>query len=206
MSISRRMLIAAALLTAPTAALADELAVERKPVDESPLYVSDLLNWDQTTDEEWQVLHSLVTRYIMADPVGVQQTLDERAAAISQADSGIESAAAETFDGSQYDETGDCRFWVSSAGGTTENGNVPTVDSHGATMLQLGVNAADGDGSVCSIYYDGTEVGTIKVGTMTQQSITLSGDQLAPGVHTIELVLLDGSEPVVYRRAQIEIA
>lgn len=204
MSITRRMLIAAALL-APTATLADEPTVERKPIDESPLYVSDILNWDQTTDEEWQALYSLVTRYIMADPAGVQAMLDERAAAISWADAGKESTDAATHGDIPDSEIGECRFWVSSAGGTTEGGNVPQVSTHGAAMLQLGVNAADGDGSICTILYDGVEVDTIQFTAMTQGSIDLAGDQLAEGTHIVELVRFDGDVCDVHKVATIEL-
>lgn len=73
--------------------------------------------------------------------------------------------------------------------------------------MQIEVDTQGMDGSVCTVYVDGMENTTMNAGAMTQQSITLEGDDLKQGEHTVELVKLDDSgKPVIYKVAQYKVA
>lgn len=112
--------------------------------------------------------------------------------------------AAKDFDGSGLTETGDCTFYLTTPGGTSENGNVPQVVAGDAAFMQIGYEIWDGDGTVCTIYVDGMEYAKDNAGNV-QSSINLQGESLAEGVHTVELVALDGDEVKIYKSGQYEI-
>lgn len=171
-TITRRTAIAAMALAAlPTVAMADAPAFERKPVEETPLFVSDLLNWEGTTDEEWQTINEVAFRFLMSDADAAEKLLASRAAMVAKpAENGVE-------------------FWVSTAAGTTQDGNVPKVDTHGASLIQLGVNVKNGGGKSYDVRFDGEKVAEIQAADMSQGSATLEGDMLALGEHVFDLVL-----------------
>lgn len=108
------------------------------------------------------------------------------------------------FDGTGMTETGDCTFYLATPGGTSENGNVPQVVADGYDSMQIGYEIWDGDGTVCTIYVDGMENKKDNAGNV-QSSIDLSGDALAEGVHTVELVAMEGDEVKIYKSGQYEI-
>lgn len=125
----------------------------------------------------------------------------------SSSESSSEPAAEQTkdFDGSNAADTGEGVMYIATAGGTSEDENVPEITGEG--MIQISVCTEDMDGSVCTVYVDGMENTTMNAGAMTQQSITLEGDDLKEGEHTVELVKLDDSgEPVIYKVAQYKVA
>ena len=125
----------------------------------------------------------------------------------SSSESSSEPAAEQTkdFDGANATDTGDGVMYIATAGGTSEDGNVPEITGEG--MIQISVCTEDMDGSVCTVYVDGMENTTMNAGATTQQSITLDGDDLKQGEHTVELVKLDDSgEPVIYKVAQYKVA
>lgn len=112
--------------------------------------------------------------------------------------------AAKDFDGTGMTEIGDCTFYLTTPGGTSENGNVPQVVAGDAVLMQIGYEIWDGDGTVCTIYVDGMECKKDNAGNV-QSSIDLQGDSLAEGVHTVELVAMDGDEVKIYKSGQYEI-
>ena len=173
MSITRRAFMSMAALAAlPTVALADAPAFERKPVEETPLFVSDLLNWEGTTDDEWQTINEVAFRYLMSDQDAAEKLLASRAAMIAKpADAGA------------------VEFWVATSAGTTQDGNVPKVDTHGASMMQLGVNVKNGGGKTYDVRCDGEKVADIQAADMAQGGVNLEGDMLAIGEHVFDLVL-----------------
>lgn len=125
----------------------------------------------------------------------------------SSSESSSEPAAEQTkdFDGANATDTGDGVMYIATAGGTSEDENVPEITGEGT--IQISVCTEDMDGSVCTVYVDGMENTTMNAGAMTQQSITLEGDDLKQGEHTVELVKLDDSgEPVIYKVAQYKVA
>ena len=125
----------------------------------------------------------------------------------SSSESSSEPAAEQTkdFDGANATDTGEGVMYIATAGGTSEDENVPEITGEG--MIQISVCTEDMDGSVCTVYVDGMENTTMNAGAMTQQSITLEGDALKQGEHTVELVKLDDSgEPVIYKVAQYKVA
>lgn len=206
-NITRRAAIAALALAAPSLALAAEpRPVEREEIPVTEIFVSDLLNWEGTTDEEWASLHALMARYLKECPDAISQVVsrhDALAAADSASAKGGEPA---TVDTGALDEFGDFDFYVSTPGGTTEGGNVPQWAVHGGVaMAQCGITAKNGGGSVYLVLYDGVQVDEIQFDYRADTSLTLSGGQLAPGVHTVELVLVDDGEVIAHRSAKIEI-
>lgn len=108
------------------------------------------------------------------------------------------------FDGTGMTETGDCTFYLTTPGGTSENGNVPQVVADGYDSMQIGYEIWDGDGTVCTIYVDGMENKRDNAGNV-QGSLDLYGDSLAEGVHTVELVAMEGDEVKIYKSGQYEI-
>lgn len=118
-----------------------------------------------------------------------------------------ESAEAEKdFDGSRFSDTGAGTMWLSTSAGTTEDGNVPEIVANTNMVMQIGFNTADMDGSVCTVYVDGVENKKTNAAVyMSQESMTLEGDALAPGIHTVEMVCMDGGEPTIYKAAQYKV-
>ena len=60
------------------------------------------------------------------------------------------------------------------------------------------------DGSVCTVYVDGVENSTVNAGEMSQNGIVIGEGATEPGVHTVELVKMDGDAPAIYKVAQYE--
>lgn len=109
------------------------------------------------------------------------------------------------FDGSAFSDTGQGDMFISSAGGTSEGGNVPEIAAGDNSVMQIGVNYFGGDGSVCTVYVDGMENTTINAGD-SQNTITIQGDAVSEGSHTVEVVAMDGDAPKIYKKAEYRIA
>lgn len=127
--------------------------------------------------------------------------------ASSDASSSVSSASAvDKFDGSAFADTGAGTMFLYTAGGSSEDGKVPQVAiKKGTTLTQIDINYRDGDGSVCTVYVDGAENTKMNASQYMQSTLTLQGDELADGVHTVEMVAMDGDEPAIYKKAQYEI-
>ncbi len=108
------------------------------------------------------------------------------------------------FDGSAFSDTGEGDMYISTAGGTSEGGNVPEIAVSEDTVTQIGVNYFGGDGSVCTVYVDGVENKTFNAGD-TQQTITIQGDAVSKGSHTVEVVAMDGDAPKIYKKAEYKV-
>ena len=116
------------------------------------------------------------------------------------------SSAAADFDGSGFSDTGAGTMTLVTAGGTSEGGNVPQVAaSKTTTMMQIELDYDGGDGSVCTVYIDGTELEKMNAADRSQHTITLQGDALAAGKHKVEVVAMDGDTPKIYKSAEYEI-
>lgn len=108
------------------------------------------------------------------------------------------------FDGMNATDTGEGVMYIATAGGTSEDSNIPEITGEGT--MQIEVDTQGMDGSVCTVYVDGMENTTMNAGAMTQQSITLEGDDLKQGEHTVELVKLDDTgSPVIYKVAKYKV-
>lgn len=112
--------------------------------------------------------------------------------------------AALDFDGSGMEDAGAGRIVLSTPSGTSEGGAVPQLDATDADVVQIGLDYWDGDGTECVVYVDGMENSTMRAGN-SQTTISLSGDALAEGTHTVEVVAMDGDSPAVYKSAQYEV-
>ena len=97
-------------------------------------------------------------------------------------------------------------MYLATAGGTSEGGKVPEIAGGTNTMMQIELDTDGMDGSVCTVYIDGVENTTMNAGERTQQALTLQGDALAKGEHTVELVKMDGDKPAIYKKAQYKVA
>ena len=108
------------------------------------------------------------------------------------------------FDGSGLDEAGDFDFYIKTAGGTSEDGNVPEVVYKQGTMgTQVGVHVEGGDGTPCSIYVDGHKRGMMNAGH-ADKFVTLEASDLTEGAHIVEIASEDEGV-TIYRKAQYEI-
>lgn len=122
-----------------------------------------------------------------------------------------ETTAKKDFDGSKQSKVGEGEVILRTAAGTSENENVPKMTISKDTQLtQVEVDTKGLDGSaVTYIYVDGVEAQKGNMGD-SQQSVTLQGDALKAGTHTIEVVQFKGDgtkgEVVFYRKVTFEIA
>lgn len=120
----------------------------------------------------------------------------------------VEFGEPERFDGSKLEEVGDGSVTVSTRGGTTDGGNVPKFSAGDASMMQVGIDVEGVEPGGYASYVDGlaNTVVEYKDGlAMVQTSLTLTGDALATGIHTVELVRMDGDAVAFYRRVQYEV-
>lgn len=199
--ITRRAAIAALALAAPSLALAAEpKPIERTEVPETEVFVSDLLNWEGTTDEEWASLSALLERYMAENPDAEKVVAERHEALAAKAEKADEPAA------DSGEEFGDFSFHVSTPGGTTEDGNIPQwLVKSTMSMAQCGITLKDGGGKIYQVLYDGEYLMDVQFDIRTDTSLSLTGDQLEAGIHTVEVVLADGDEILAHRSAQIEI-
>ena len=112
------------------------------------------------------------------------------------------------FDGSAYSNTGDGVFMlVGSSIGNTADGNVIRIEAApNLEQVMISVEYSGGDGSLGTVYVDGVEHMKMNAyAESTQDELHFGGDEMAPGIHTVEFVVMDGDTPTVYKRAQYEI-
>lgn len=108
------------------------------------------------------------------------------------------------FDGSGMSDTGAGIMYLSTGGGTSEDGNVPEIVADDVAIMQIGVNYFEGDGSVATVYVDGMENTRMNAGDV-QMTIDLEGDALKPGTHKVEVVAKDGDAVTIYKAAEYKI-
>lgn len=116
-----------------------------------------------------------------------------------------ERATQVDFDGTGLEDTGAGTMYLSSAAGTTEDGNVPEIVADGMDLMQIGINYFDGDGSACTVYVDGMENMRLNAGSV-QMQLELTGSALEPGTHKVEVVARDGDTVTIYKSAEYKIA
>jgi len=108
-------------------------------------------------------------------------------------------------------EIGNGTVVLSTAEGTTENGNTPIVFVGQDTLLdQIGLSAENFDGSKLSyVYIDGMLNTKEQLGEMTQTTITLQDNSLKEGKHKVEVVQYDNDEqtgtPIIYKVVTYEV-
>ena len=124
---------------------------------------------------------------------------------------GYESSASATktkdFDGSKYEETGDCSLWLVIKSGDNRDGSVLQIaTTKNNTFMQIDAAFEGGDGSVATIYIDGMESRKVNVSNdEDREIIDLQDRALNSGVHDVELVQMDGDTPTIYKKTQYEI-
>ena len=108
-----------------------------------------------------------------------------------------------------YAELGEGTVYVSTPGGTSEDGNIPViyVDKN-TTEYPIGLNAWDFNGAALSfIYVDGMLLDKHQLAD-TQTSIYLGNDYLTVGIHTVEVVQYENDDPassmITYKSMQYE--
>ena len=113
------------------------------------------------------------------------------------------------FDGSAYEETTEGTVILRTAGGTSENGNVPEIASNPDTLMTVGVDSQDFPGNpVVTVYVDGKENTKLNFAGpdgLNQAQIELTGDNLTEGAHTIEFVKIEGDTPEVYKKVKYNV-
>ena len=108
-------------------------------------------------------------------------------------------------------EIGNGDVVLSTTGGTTENGNIPTVFVGQDTQLdQIGLSSENLDVSKLSyVYIDGMLNTKEQLGEMSQTTITLQDNSLKEGKHKVEVVQYDNDEqtgtPVTYKVVNYEV-
>lgn len=109
-----------------------------------------------------------------------------------------------------YQDTGAGTMYVSTEGGTSEDGNVPVIYAGSDDMLiQIGVCTEGFDGSKLSyIYVDGMLNSQEQLGD-GEASIDLTDDALSAGTHAVEVLQYNNddtsSDVITYKSASYEI-
>lgn len=154
---------------------------------------------------------AMSTLLVLSGCAGGNSSASSSAASVAQSveqdASSVTSAAAETvdFDGAGHAEVGDLTFYLSTAGGTTEGGNVPKIVVKPNTYgTSVDVNVENGDGTICNVYIDGHKRDTLNAGR-AQHSIQLEDSDKTEGKHKVELVSADDDGATIYKVAEYEI-
>ena len=142
---------------------------------------------------------------VLAGCGGSSQSSGASSASSGSAEASSSKAATMDFDGSAFTDTGEGVMYLRTAAGTTENGNVPEITATPTTVKQIEIDTEGMDGSVCVVYVDGIENMKINAGERTQNTLTIQGDAVAAGTHTVELVKMDGDKPAIYKKAEYKI-
>ena len=113
------------------------------------------------------------------------------------------------FPEDDYSDMGAGEMYLSTAGGTSEDGNIPVIFVEDEILIQIGINTSSFDGSKLSyIYIDGILNSKEQLAD-SQQSIDLTEDDLTIGTHKVEVVQYDSDESdgsiVTYKTASYEI-
>jgi hypothetical protein len=108
-----------------------------------------------------------------------------------------------------YQEMGEGTVYIATAGGTSEDGNIPVLYASEDSLIQIGLNAEDFNGGALSyIYVDGYLLTKEQLAN-TQTSLELTGSNLAAGVHKVEIVQYENDDPtgamITYRLAEYEV-
>ena len=126
--------------------------------------------------------------------------------ASSAASAASSTSAAKDFDGSKYSDTGAGEMFIRTPGGTSENGNIPQVAStNNAALKTFDISYKGGDGTICNVYVDGMENTVMNASERIQTSLIIKDSALDSGIHTVEMVAMDGDNVKIYKKAQYEI-
>lgn len=110
------------------------------------------------------------------------------------------------------EEVGEGNMFISTPGGTSENGNIPTIFVEEDTMLlQIALDSENFDGSKLSyIYVDGMLTSKEQLGEMSQVSVDLKEKELSQGEHSVEVVQYDNNEAggniITYKKASYNVS
>ena len=108
-------------------------------------------------------------------------------------------------------ETGKGSIILRTAGGTSENGNVPVIFESKETQIdQIEIDSKDFDGSKLSfILVDGKEAAKEQLAEESQATFNLKGDMLKKGKHKVEVAQFEGDKTdgkiLTYKTAEYEI-
>lgn len=147
---------------------------------------------------------------------GRQSVVHDMQQAIDQASEKLEESyrqtqeqmqdSRDTFDGSGYSETGAGAVTLHTAAASGKEGSVLTVEVGERELYRsIGIDYLGGDGAMCSVYVDGSKATMMSAGEDVTSVLPLSGSMLDPGVHTVEVVALEGDAATVYKSAQYEV-
>lgn len=108
-----------------------------------------------------------------------------------------------------YQDIGNGTMYIATAGGTSENGNVPVVFVSDEILLQIGLNTSAFDGSKLSFIYVDGMLATKEQLSDSQITLDLSEDMLAVGNHKVEVAQYENDDPagnmVTYKQAAYEV-
>ena len=109
------------------------------------------------------------------------------------------------FDGSGYPKIGNGNIYITTSGGTSENGNIPTefIDKD-LLLTSIWVNCWDTDRAKLGyVYIDGMLKEKNQLGDV-QFNVYLTSNDFKKGIHTVEVVAYDNNKPsgkvVLYRK------
>ena len=125
----------------------------------------------------------------------------------TQTDQAVVAEAKKDFDGSAYEETPEGDMIIYTAGGSSEDGNIPTIVANPDTLLQIELDTSGFNGEVLTVYVDGIKNTKLNAGTeLNQNVIDLTGDDLTEGTHTVEIVHQeDGANPTIYKKVEYKV-
>lgn len=107
-------------------------------------------------------------------------------------------------------DTGTGTMHLATPGGTSEDGNIPSVLAKADTsLLQIGIKTSDFDNTHFSyVFIDGILINAAQYGD-SQGTINLEADALKEGEHTVSVVQFEGdnseNEVITYKEAKYKI-
>jgi len=131
-------------------------------------------------------------------PAAYADEKDDRIAALEEQVATLEervTALEAIFTLDAGSESTDAVFYLTNESGSTQDGS--TIVIYGASpddMLQIGMNAENMDGSLQTYIYIDGELATTEQLVDTMTSLTLTGDALAAGDHTVRAVQYAGND------------
>ena len=165
-----------------------------------------------STDSGSQTTTTATTAAQATTTAAATTTAKATTAATTKATTAATTAAAKVrdFPEGDYEEMGEGTVYIATAGGTSEDGNIPVIyEKKDTSIKQIGFDAWDFNGKALSfIYIDGMLHDKMQLAN-TQTTLTLSADQLAAGKHSIEVVQYENDDPesdmITYKSMAYEI-
>ena len=117
---------------------------------------------------------------------------------------------AKDFDGSGIAETGEGTMYLVTSSGTSLEGTLTITVPKDSSSTHLGVCFQDfPDAQTTHVYVDGSEMTKGTYGDGSEVTLSLEGNAIKPGTHTVEAVQFSDNQtngsPILYKKVGFEV-